>query len=272
MLFIGCKKLDIKPNNLGQQTTNISSNYPKNGNNYYWVNVEGQVTENRLNPFDSVGYNHNIALQEIESKCTQEMSYSEVMNVAINHLIAKYKDKLTIENPDVFLSKTADSVTNAFKEDEEYNYVEDLNLSEIEKVEIKKLLNIILKYEVNNYTDIIISIKSFEKDLLNKYNENDIRDVLFATSIARYSLAYWHNRMDSNNKSWKKWIIGACDVIGGVAGGVAGSSTVVGAAAGAIVGAGATSTAAAKMWKIFAEKENDQKFFHYLYRFPQPNL
>lgn len=252
MLFVSCEKLNDQSIDKSLESNNV---VVKSTTNFYWENVEGQVTENRINPLDYVGYEHNIAMQEIEVKCTPEMSYEEVMNIVQGYLLEKYEEELSgFNDPAEFLTKTANSTINAFKEGAEYDYVENLKLSKIEKSEMKNLQDIIYEYNVKNYSDIIIAVKSFESDLLNKYDKKDIEVVLCATSISRFSLAYWNNRMDSSNKSWKKWVVGACDVIGGAAGGAAGSGTVVGAAAGAVVGAGAASAAAAKIWDIMAEK------------------
>jgi hypothetical protein len=261
IFFIGCRKSDINPNNRIIPTTMNSSFSLKKEYNFYWENVEGQVTKNDLNPFDSVGYEHNVALYEIEAKCTPEMSYAEVMDITNNYLFTKYKKEIEgFKDPKKFFSETTNNVINALKEEKEYEYVDGLDLSEIEKEEMKKLLNIILGYNVDNYTEIINSIKNFEKTLLNNYDKNDIKIVLCASSVARYSLAYWHKKMNGNNKSWRKWFVGAADVIGGVAGGIGGAATgdaaggvgaVVGAVAGAIVGAGNTSVAAGKLFDIW---------------------
>lgn len=114
-----------------------------------------------------------------------------------------------------------------------------------------------LTYDGTNLCDVIADIKSFENNLLTLHNSEDIEIVLIASSVGRYSLAYWHSRLDDGNGQkttsfWKKFFIGACDAIGAAGGALAGSATVVGGIAGGVAGGLAASNGAATLWNHFA--------------------
>lgn len=67
-------------------------------------------------------------------------------------------------------------------------------------------------------------------NLDNQLNEEQKKIIFVATAISKYSESFWTDAKNNPDnpyhylftkkglKSWREWLIGACDVVGGVAG------------------------------------------------------
>lgn len=117
------------------------------------------------------------------------------------------------------------------------------------------MLDIGLSYTGNNTSGFITQIKQHEASLLSQHTSQQMEVPLLTSSVLRYSLAYWDDRVSGTNgpqakgKFWKKLFAAVAEAVGAVAG----ADTVVSGVGGAIVGAAAASTGAAKIYDIFAE-------------------
>lgn len=199
-------------------------------NNFnYWQTQYSNIAPNNNNPYDQAGLKHNLLMATIEQRGSHDMSTSQVFEIV-------------------------DGVI-------EENYVNSLNINNEAKQNLLTLADILLSYDVENLLTVITQIVDFENILINEFDRerNIYEPVLIASSIGRYSLCYWHERLLSNkiqdNRApfWKKFFVALADVIGGVNGAIVGGATVVGGIVGGVTGAISSSVAFAKLWDIFAE-------------------
>lgn len=221
-----------------------------------WKNNTKCAISNRNNPYDEAGSKHNELVAEIESKGSPSMSLDEVFHL-VDEVTKEHYEKELISG---FSSKEFATPILNFETEEEYlAYINNLKINDNQKQEILKLNDIMFNYDGYNLCEIIENIKIFEDELLAQYKPDEILNVLVSSSVGRYALAYWDNRMKDDSTSmqrkgfWKKFFTAVADVIGGAAGAVAGSATVVGGIGGGVVGAIGASTGFAKVWDIFAE-------------------
>lgn len=223
-----------------------------------WLVQFSNIVPNSNNPFDQAGRKHNELMSTIELNGNREMSTIQVYNMVDNVIYNEYC--ADIHN---FSSQTfATPILNFQDMLEMKNYVNSLNINDNAKRKFLVLADILMNYEVVNLSTILSDIVSFENNLVTEIgsDKNIYSQVLIASSIGRYSLCYWHDRLLSNSVKqdnrapfWKKFFVALADALGGLAGGVAGSSTVIGGIAGSVTGAISTSTGFAKLWDIFAE-------------------
>ena len=221
-----------------------------------WKNNTDCDISNRNNPYDEAGSQHNELVAEIESMGTPDMSLDEVFRL-VDHVANEHYGKELIQG---FTSKEFATPIINFETEVVYQaYINNLKISENQKQDIFKLNEIMFSYDGKNLCEITETIKNFENELLTRYKPDEIENVLISSSVGRYALAYWDNRMKEDSTSmqrrgfWKKFFTAVADAIGGAAGAVAGSATVVGGIGGGVVGAIGASTGFAKVWDIFAE-------------------
>lgn len=212
--------------------------------------------ENLNNIYDSVGYHHN----RIVSICENSASIADMSSVSVFDLTDSI---LNIEFPGLISSGFSSSgfanpiLDSFYSEASIKNYIQSLPTSELQKASLYYLVDIMLDYDGTNLCSTIENIKAFEADLLSEHSSQDLEAVLIASSVGRYSLAYWHNRLVEDTSTpiggfWKKFFIGTCDAVGAAGGALAGLPTVLGSIASAVTGGIATSVGAAALWGHFA--------------------
>lgn len=223
-----------------------------------WQLQYGNIAPNNNNPFDQAGRKHNELMATIEQRGTRNTTIQQVFNLVDNVIQEQYGSE--IQN---FSSQTfASTILNFQTKFDMIDYVNSININSNAKQEFLTLADILLDYEITNLSTIVNRIVNFENNLISEIGsgKNIYTQVLIASSIGRYSLCYWHDRLLTNNirednraQFWKKFFIALADTIGGIAGAVAGSSTIIGGIAGGVTGAISSSTGFAKLWDIFAE-------------------
>lgn len=227
-------------------------------NNFnYWQTQYSNIAPNNNNPYDQAGLKHNLLMATIEQRGSHDMSTSQVFEIVDGVIEENYGSDIQNFSSQTFASPILSFQTRLEME----NYVNFLNINYESKQKLLTLADILLSYDVDNLLTVITQIVDFENILINEFDRerNIYEPVLIASSIGRYSLCYWHERLLSNkiqdNRApfWKKFFVALADVIGGAGGAVAGSATVVGGIAGGVTGAISSSVAFAKLWDIFAE-------------------
>lgn len=223
-----------------------------------WQVQFSSIVSNSNNPFDQAGRKHNELMSTIELSGDREITTTQVYTMVDNVIHNEYGSDILNFSSQAF----ATPILNFQNKLEFENFVNSLNINDNAKQKFLTLADILLGYEVVNLSPILSNIVNFENNLLTEIgtDKNIYTHVLIASSIGRYSLCYWHDRLLSNNVKqdnqapfWKKFCIALADALGGLAGAVAGSSTVIGGIAGGVTGAISTSTGFAKLWDIFAE-------------------
>lgn len=254
LIQFGCEKQKI-PNN---QIDSLL----KSGNIYKWENVENTIIANSNNPLDSIGYYHNMMIDIIESLCDSTTTTERMFEVADSVLISNSCGYI---DDDFSSEETSDMYMPICEVDSFYYFLDTLSLSQLQKNLIADLFDETLSYDGTNFAEVINAIKLLEDNVLSDYDKDDIQVFLMASSIGRYSLAYWHNRLITSKSmtlksitvNWKKWVVGTCDVLGGVGGGAAAGIVTLGnpitIAYGAMTGAITTSLGASKLWDVFAK-------------------
>ncbi|MBR6438116.1 MAG: hypothetical protein IKS65_02900 [Bacteroidales bacterium] len=227
-----------------------------NNNFNNWQTQYSNIVSNGNNPYDQAGVAHNLLMATIEQRGSRDMTTSQVFDIVDNVIVENYGSEIQNFSSQTFATPILSFQTRLDME----NFVNSLNIHENAKQEFLSLADILLSYEVDNLLTVIIRIVDFENNLINDAQGRNIyAQVLIASSIGRYSLCYWHERLLNDNTKgnraqfWKKLFVALADVIGGVNGAIAGSATVVGGIAGGVAGAISTSTGFAKLWDIFAE-------------------
>ena len=223
-----------------------------------WQEFYSNIVSNSNNPFDQAGRKHNELLATIELNGNRDMTTTQVYNVVDNVIQNEYGSVIQNFSSQVFATPILRFRTGMDLDD----YLNSININDKVKQKFLMLADILMDYEDVNISMLLTRVVNFENNLINEIIEGDniYNQVLIASSIGRYSLCYWDDRLLSNNVKqdnralfWKKFCIALADALGGLSGAVAGSSTVIGGIAGGVAGAISTSTGFAKLWDIFAE-------------------
>lgn len=250
-LFSGCEKQEME--------TTGSESYIESESEFYWEEVEGCVIANENNPVDSAGYIHNVLIGEVETVCSPEDDLDSIYQTCES----VYEEHYGNTN---FNFSVADQYIEILKENKEEYFLDTLSADEFTKDCFKDLMDIVYKYDLTNFSYIVEEIKSYEETLLNNYDQDEIQEILIGSSIARYSLAYWHDRLCEKGKAsqnkevdwpWKEITVGASDVIGGLSSAAASSLTGPALVGVGIAGGIGTSSAAASVWDVFAGDNDD---------------
>lgn len=216
------------------------------------------IVPNGNNPFDQAGRKHNELMSLIELSGNRQLTTSQVYSLVDDVIRNEYDSDIQNFSSQAF----ATPILNFQNKLELESHVNSLNINDNAKRKFIALADILLDYEVVDFSTILANIVDFENSLVSEIGtgKNIYTQVLIASSIGRYSLCYWHDRLLSNNVKqdnrapfWKKFFVALADALGGLAGAVAGSATVIGGIAGGVSGAISTSTGFAKLWDIFAE-------------------
>lgn len=207
--------------------------------------------ENALNPYDSAGYVHNLLMSQLESVVDGSDSFERIIDVTDSLIINRYGADI---EPILLDYSEIDFIISEVQDDNYISEINTLSISTIQKSKLEELIQIAVDSE--NECDLIDKVISFEEELLSEHSNEDIENVLIASSIMRYSTYYWDGSNFSTEKLklWKKIVVVVADVAGGISGGLAGAPTVVGTVAGAIAGAaGGSGGAAGALGYLFPE-------------------
>lgn len=222
-----------------------------------WQMQYSSIAPNNNNPYDQAGLTHNLLMATIEQQGSRDMTISQLYDLVDDIIQENYSTQIQNFSSQTFATPILSFQTRSDLED----YVNSLNINNNAKQEFLTFADILLSYDVDNLSTVIARIIDFENALINNIGpgRNNYEQVLIASSIGRYSLCYWHDRLlNTNTKGdratfWKKLFVALADAIGGAGGAIAGSATVVGGIVGGVTGAISASTGFAKLWDIFAE-------------------
>ncbi|HTN18153.1 MAG TPA: hypothetical protein VL092_10755 [Chitinophagaceae bacterium] len=170
---------------------------------------------NSSNPYDFVGSEHNRIMAKCDEAKYDGMSLSDVYNVT---------DRILMEEELISEPETEEFASPGIRSFESEaslrSYINSVTRTDIAKTEINNLVTITLQYDGTNLCETISEIKKFEEGLLEKYSSSAVAGVLAASSVSRYSLAYWHEREvagagDAVPTGWfRDFIVGLADAIG----------------------------------------------------------
>lgn len=203
------------------------------------------------NPYDSAGLMHNRHLTSIHDIAAPGNHWSvlDVMSISDSVLIAFYGTSISIALLDTMdIYRILESLDQGSMDSTLQTY--GLNQASTEHLE--RVFEIVSEYDGTNSCDLIESIKLEEDNLLGLNSADSVKIALIGSSIARHSLSYWDENdffnVDGAKLSWRRWFIVACDIAGGITGGIAGSPTIVGGIAGGIAGGVTASAGGAALW------------------------
>ncbi|MDR6301296.1 hypothetical protein [Mesonia maritima] len=251
-LLIGCSK-DESPFTENPENSIILENEESlnSSNITYSTTSQWELAANPSNPLDYVGAEHNQALESFRNNIYVTESLDDVYKVVEIHFNEKYPESGNFASVD-FLEPVINEAMNDYENGFE-DYIEQLEISSLQKSKLVEIFSIIDNYDGYNAESLINEIKNVENEMLRiPLEEKSV--VLIAGSVSRFSMLYWDAQYPVT-QGWKlrKWLTVTADVIGGVAGAVAGSSTVIGGIAGGIKGAGAASAAFDKAWDVLSK-------------------
>ncbi|MFV0501107.1 MAG: hypothetical protein ACK5MH_05905 [Bacteroidales bacterium] len=187
------------------------------------------------NPYDYVGYQHNVVLEKIKQKLIETYGTTNVEKetlyaVSIEELVEEgfYKNEMEAQLAIPF--EFIDSIV----EDRDNLYINSINNSNL-SLEAKELINNLfsdileLSETTEGYTEYRDVIINVENNIMSStLAENEKQVLLKSTSIARYSIYYWlrYYYIEANAKRpfWKYLAVGLADVAGGFAGGNVGTA------------------------------------------------
>ncbi|MCT4629571.1 hypothetical protein [Winogradskyella sp.] len=206
---------------------------------------------NMKNPFDKIGQLHNDALDYIIER-NSKIDVKEILSLADEYLKAN-NSKHSFKNSIEANSETVDAY---YKSGDKVNFLLNGNfLSNQGALVYVKIMN--LKTSKENPANVINKIKEIEGEIIYNKNlkEKERQLFLVATSVYRYSIAYWTNPKNTskwgipnsnmhNMQSKFSWgDLAGSDVEGAIAGGIGGAFggsvtlPVVGTVAGWVAGA-----------------------------------
>lgn len=212
LMFNACEKQE-------KGSTESTKSFFKTGYEYYWEEVEECAIANEDNLVDSVGYIHNVLMGEVLASIAPEDSVAEIL-IACESVWEDHYGETDFSELNV-----NDYIQILDKDEVEY-YLDTLSAEEYIKDYFEQLIDIVSEYDATNFGLIYQNIVSFEEAIMDEYLESEIYPILIGSSIARYSLAYWHKYL-SENKGTKvqnmkvppwAWVLAGADVIGGVSG------------------------------------------------------
>jgi len=210
--FMACEKQEVV-------TTESTTAFFKTGYEYYWEEVEGCVIANEDNPVDSVGYIHNVVMGEVFASILPGDSVAEIL-IAFESV---WEDHF---GETVFAELNVNDYIQILDKGKVDLYLDTISAPDYLKNYFEQLIDIVSGYDATNFGLIYQNIVGFEESIMDDYLPSEIYPVLIGSSIARYSLAYWHKYL-SGEKGIKSqnvklppwaWVIAGADVIGGVSG------------------------------------------------------
>lgn len=193
-----------------------------------------------LNPFDDVGYLHNIFVSEIYPTIPYGVKTEDVLDICSNYFFDNGYDTTNMRS---IVYSIINNIDNFY-----FGNINELNIAEGSKDLLKKLFidfaSMVVNQNITDYSVYKEFITNFERDIITDkifIAENDKAVVLSTTSTLRYSLYYWINNNDYNNSKkapgWlKALVIVGADALGGAIGTAIGASGPAGAVSSILVG------------------------------------
>ena len=200
---------------------------------------------NSNNPYDSIGYLHNVALKNtLELYQINELNVSNVYNSGIEFSKERFGINSTDTLTQNYTIATLGEINNFINENINFaEIIQETNIKENLKAPITELIIDILDTTYlysSNYDSLKEKIIKWENNVIsfNNFNNEDKLVLLSTSSILRYSLySWWTASIPNNNQGYIKigWIKKAIGILATAASdAVAGS---VGASMGGPVGA-----------------------------------
>jgi len=146
---------------------------------------------NPANPFDSIGYYHNLLLSNIQP-CL--LPFDPVTGTEITGCVIKIANQVHLNETDTQFSLVPMVVGD--KRNDFRNIIAQCNYSSYTKIMMDSLIRVVKDAAINteaDYAAIKSVITNFEQPLLNnEHLSNYERQTLLSiTSVARYSIYYW---------------------------------------------------------------------------------
>lgn len=147
--------------------------------------------ENRLNPYDSIGYWHNEIVAYIQS-CRSETGMPDVVT-STQCVMQFYSERQGIDLPASYFETVGQTV------DRSNNSIEELITTCPYEEPVKEALNVLVRLlkrlsdNDSDYPEIKVAITDFEHDILqsDRLTDEGRAIVLKTTAVARYSIYYW---------------------------------------------------------------------------------
>ena len=153
-----------------------------------------EIAQNQNNPYDSIGYYHNYAIQQC-------MSNSKPIECANNYIAYLFPNDI----PEIIDEEKIEEINSlaswAALNDSTF-YVPEF-LSEEAQGYTTQLINMIDEMEESNeINDVVSGIVDLEDQILQSttLTEEDQTSLLCAASVARYSLYFWLENVDSTEE------------------------------------------------------------------------
>lgn len=190
------------------------------------------------NPYDDVGYWHNVALQDTRASWSTDASTFTTMYNGIASYITTTGSSYTL--PDIRTMTTNANAMLADTPTKYKNFIATTSLSSQAKTYENSLMDIMFNPNFASYADFKAACVQLESTVSadKTLSAADKQTVLSSASIARHSMIYWQNEAAGENgpgtnpvvmRSWLGWIwrgafTGGGDAAGFCAGGPAGAA------------------------------------------------
>lgn len=170
---------------------------------------------NLLNPFDSIGYWHNEAVNEVISNKNLFSCDSADLIDELKTILTDWFDDNQSYLPAYFSENYVDSLINLtvirFSDFTPNSIIENYAYNDTAETEIEDLFDLILGYtDSTNLNPLINSIKSWESSIVSSNYSEELKEVLLKNSaIVRWSAAYWWDVANDTNDPW--WTVINCN-------------------------------------------------------------
>lgn len=154
------------------------------------ISISDSLPENTLNPYDSLGYWHNVILDSLDKHRTLRRAYSFGRSCDYIRKFCQRRgwpliSPTTLDSVPLIVN---DAATNA------YQFIDNSRWSDSVKVKLKSLMYILYGFGEDScgYPSVKSVIRSFEHEVLNSsLPQKDKEALLKCSSIARYSGYRW---------------------------------------------------------------------------------
>ena len=229
MLFASCQKQEQRQISPKQTTGSTSGTTARR--------YAADDAANPSNPYDIIGYNHNVALQETRDAWSPAAAKSTDIYNAIEFYYQNTGSSTTL-----LPYSTLNPMVNSALADtpaEYHNYISGMSLSRSVKSYLTSINDVVFDNSFVSYDEFKTAVMVLEDQAIAdpSLSNAEKQTVLESASVARYSMLYWQNEASGQNPpgsnpvimrsiwgwAWRIGYTAAGDVIGGAVAGIAGA-------------------------------------------------
>lgn len=187
---------------------------PSDGGKYSTITYTFDPS-NLLNPFDSIGYWHNEALDEFLSNKNLLTCDSASIVAKMKTIYSDWFDDNPNYMPSNFSSTYVDSVIDCYFIDligmHPEDIIEDYSYNDTAHIELDTLVNRVRSYvDTTSPAGVLTIIKNWESDVITENYSMELKEYLLKnSSIARWSISYWYDVFKDEDSEW--WSILGCN-------------------------------------------------------------